>query len=230
MNAPVYADARTLFQALDAMARNDHAPPFLRMLAHLFVLAAPSQAEIRQATIPKQTTDGIQLAERCLVACRRVFFPYGSISRGHQENYRHTASTTPFISLRPEKEYVALYDAVDSARRAILHGTDCAFLFVSPRQRVFPDRPLGSNAITAMLHQLASIIGFPDLRLDLLRNSHALLVAQEVSPRPMAIAAATGRSFAFATEILKSIDIDPLFGVRPLPKVALLHHDGQSRP
>lgn len=227
--APVYSDPLAILQGLDAMARDDRYPPLDRMLAHLLALAAPSYEEISQATIPTHTPEGVPILRRSLVASCNVTFPSTGGSRRRHENYRQLASSTSWLPLRAECEYLALYEAVDQQRQAILRSTDCSFLFVNCQQRVSPRSPVASCTINHMLHRVFRAIGFSDLQLRILRNSHALAVAQEVSPRPAVIAAATGRSFNFATKILRSMDLDPLSGLRPLPKVALVRDDGKSR-
>ena len=227
--APVYADPLLIFQALDGLAQDETQPPLDRMLAHLLTLAAPSQNEISGAAIPLETPDGISIVRRSLVASRRVRFPETGGSRGRREGYRHLASGTPFVPLRTEPRYLALYAAVDAYRQATLRSTDSPFLFVTPHQRICPERPLGSEKIWRMLTRVFSEIGLPGLQLRILRNSHALVVAREVSARPAIIAAATGRSFGFATQILRSLDLDPRSGLAPLPKIALSRDYGQSR-
>lgn len=207
--APVYADPLRIFQALDGLARDETQPPVDRMLAHLLTLAAPSQKEISGAVIPLETPDGIAILRRSLVVSRCVRFPATGGSRGRRESYRHLASGTACVPLRPAPEYLALYAAVDAYRQATLRRTDAPFLFVTPLQRICPERPLGSERIWRTLTRVFSAIGLPDLRLRILRNSHALVVAREVSARPAIIAGATGRSFGFATQILRSLDLDP---------------------
>lgn len=226
--APVYPDPLTLFRSLDAFARDARHQPFDRMLAHLLALVAPSREEIGGAAIPVLTQDDVRVLRRSLVASRCVIFPDSSGSRRRMEDYRRLASSTPSIPLRSEPEYLELYAAVDTQRQATLHSTDCPLLFVTTRQRVFPEGPIARQTIANMLHRIFSRIGFPDLQLGLLRNSHALVVAREVSPRPAVIAAATGRSFQFATRILRSMDLDPRSGLEPLPEIPLLERHDKS--
>lgn len=227
--APVYADPLRIFQALDGLARDERQPPLDRMLAHLLTLAAPAYQEIRGAVIPLDTADGIPSLRRSLLASRRVRFPVTGGSRRHQECYRQLASATPFVPLRSEPADLALYAAVDAYRQATLRRTDCPLLFVTRHQRICPERPLGHWTIAKMLGRVFSQIGLPDLQLTILRNSHALVVAREVSVRPAVIAAATGRSFDFATDLLRSLDLDPRAGLMPLPKIPLGRDYGQPR-
>lgn len=223
--APVYAEPFAILQALDAFARNDGQPPLDRMLAHLLTLAAPSHEEISKASVPIETPDGVRLVRRSLVASGCVTLPDTSGSRRRRENYRRLAS----VSLRADQKYLTLYAAVDAHREAVLRGTDCPFVFVTHRHRVCPERPISSRTTLEMLHRVCSKIGFPDLELGLFRNSHALVVAQRFTPRPKSIAEVTGRSTQFAVRLLESTDLDPQYGVGPLPKVALVESYGQPR-
>lgn len=224
---PVYPDPLKLFQRLDAFARDNRQPPLSRMLAHLLTLAAPSVDEFRFASIPMQTFDGIPILRRHLTASRCIAFGGFSPSRGHQQNYRQLASQAPLMPLRPENPYSVLYEAVDAERKEVLKGIDCPFLFITSRQRICPDIPISMETTRKILRQTLAAAGLSDVSLTLLRNTHALLVAQHVSPRPAVIAATTGRSFIFATTILRSMDLHPNGGLQPLPKIALVPHYGQ---
>lgn len=228
--APVYPNPLELFQGLDTFAQDNRQPPLSRMLAHLLTLAAPSLDEFRFASIPMQTLDGIPILRRHLTASRCIAFGGFSPSRRRQQNYRQLASQTPLMPLRPEPPYLALYEAVDAERKEVLKGINCPFLFVTSKQRICPDIPLSMRTSQRILHQTLAAAGLPNVNLTLLRNTHALLVAQHVWPRPAIIAATTGRSFHFATRILRSMDLDSNSGLQPLPKTALVSRYGEPLP
>jgi len=225
--APVYSDPRAILQQLDAVVRDEGHDPNIRMLAHLLVLFAPSMDEMCRMRIPMQTFDGIPIVRRSVAAGRCLNFPESIKSRGRQENYRRLSSDSSLFPLRQERVYASLYEAVDEERQATLKGVDCIFLFVSSRQRLYPDIPVSSKTIELMFKKISVATGYSDLYLGLLRNTHALFTGRHVSPRPAVIAAATGRSFAFATTILRSMDLGDTSGLQPLPKIALVSRYGE---
>jgi hypothetical protein len=229
-SAPVYSDPLYLFQALDALAQNEDHPPLQRMLAHLLFLAAPSLNELCFASIPMHTTDGIPILHRRLTASRCIALAGFTESRGRRENYRALSNHTTVMPLRSETAYLALYAAVDAERHVILKQVDCPFLFVTSTQRISPETTASVQTIRNILKQTIAVAGLPDVNLALLRNTHALFVARNVSPRPAVIAAATGRGFVFATTILKSMDLHPNTGLQPLPKIALVPRYAEQIP
>jgi hypothetical protein len=210
----VYREAFAFIHALDVVAGTESLNPFVRILARLLILAAPSLRELQGARV---VVHGEEYPS--LQSGSSIEFPDVVGTRGRVTNYRKSAAETLQIELCGDKHYRPLYAAVDQARQHLLRQTPCPYLFVTSRQRIAPEEPICLGTINALLREVGRAMNASSFDLVVIRNTVAYLIALDPEALPICVVSGvTGRSYHFATAQLATADFDPVFGRMKCPK------------